>query len=91
MIEVTEIQAFRPATLLKRDSQVLTCEICRIFQNTYFDEHLRATAFDLYGKPIVFFPLNNSQDVAWDSGFSAGGVIYIYIYIYIYIGKRANE
>ena len=25
-------------------AQVFSCEICKIFKNTYFDEHLRTTA-----------------------------------------------
>ena len=32
-------------TLLKRDSNtILSCEICEIFKNVYFEEHLRTTA-----------------------------------------------
>ena len=34
-----------PATLLKETpARVLPCEICTIFENTYFEEHLRTTA-----------------------------------------------
>ena len=37
----TKLQAFRPATLLKRDStQVFSCRICETLKNTYFEEHL---------------------------------------------------
>ena len=37
-------RAFRPATLLKKDSDTgAFCEICEIFNNTYFEEHLRTT------------------------------------------------
>ena len=33
-------------TLLKRDSNTdVSCEICEIFKNTYFEETLRKTAF----------------------------------------------
>ena len=36
----------RPATLLKRhfSSQVVSCETCKIFNNTYFEEHLLTAA-----------------------------------------------
>ena len=40
--EKTCIGALRPATLLKRDSN--TGEICEIFKNTYFEDHLQTTA-----------------------------------------------
>ena len=40
------LQSFRPATLLKRDStQVFSCEYCEIFKNTYFEEHPRTSEF----------------------------------------------
>ena len=39
----------RPATLLKE----LRCNICEFFNNTFFEEHLRATAF-IIGKKTVF-------------------------------------
>ena len=40
-----KLQAFRPATLLNRGSNTgVSCEICEIFKNIYFEEHLRATA-----------------------------------------------
>ena len=36
------MQAFRHATLLKRDSNtVVSCEFCKIFKNGFFTEHLR--------------------------------------------------
>ena len=36
-----QLQAVRPATVLKRDSgQVFSCEICKIFKDTFFTEHL---------------------------------------------------
>ena len=35
----------RPATLLKKTLiQVFSCEFCKIFTNTFFIEHIRATA-----------------------------------------------
>ena len=40
-----KLQAFRPATLLKETpTQVISCEHCEIFKNTYFEKHLRTTA-----------------------------------------------
>ena len=40
-----KLQAWGSATLLKRDStQLLSCEVCEIFKNTYFKEHLWTTA-----------------------------------------------
>ena len=36
-----KLQVLRPVTLLKRDSnQVLSCEYCEIFKNSYFEKHL---------------------------------------------------
>ena len=36
----TKLQAFRPATLLKKTpTQVFSCEICDILKNTCFEEH----------------------------------------------------
>ena len=41
-----KLLAFRPATLLKKTPiQVFSCEYCEIFQNTYFEKHLRTAAF----------------------------------------------
>ena len=39
-----KLQAFRPTTLLQRDSTGVFCEICEIFKITYFEEHLRTAA-----------------------------------------------
>ena len=40
-----ENKVLRSATLLKRESkQVLSCEMCEIFENTYLGEHLRTAA-----------------------------------------------
>ena len=42
-----KLQAWRPATLLKKTpAQIFSCEICRIFKNTYFQEHLQTAASD---------------------------------------------
>ena len=40
-----------PATLLKKTStQVLSCEICKLFKNNYFEEHLWTSTSQLYLK-----------------------------------------
>ena len=46
-----KLKAFRPATLLKRDSNtgLFSCGYCQNFKNTYFEEHLRTAAF-LYAR-----------------------------------------
>ena len=44
---------------------MLSYEICEIFKNTYFEDHLQTTASDLYTKSFIFCPLNNSPDGAW--------------------------
>ena len=39
-----KVAGLRPANFLKRESNtVFFCEICEIFKNTYFEEHLRMT------------------------------------------------
>ena len=39
------LQTKRLATLLKKTpTQGFSCEMCEIFKNTYFEEHLRMTA-----------------------------------------------
>ena len=39
-----KLQGFRPATLLKETpTQVLFCEYCEVFKDTFFTEHLRET------------------------------------------------
>ena len=44
-IFLLKLQACRPATLLKRDSNtVFSREFCEIFKKTYLGEHLRTTA-----------------------------------------------
>ena len=37
-----ELQAWMPATFLKRDFNTPTLQICKIFKETYFEEQLRA-------------------------------------------------
>ena len=42
-------ESFRPATLLKRDSNTnVFLWILQIFKNSYFDEHLLTTASDFF-------------------------------------------
>ena len=44
-----KLQAFRPVTLLKRKpNQVFSCEICEMFKNTFFTEHIRWLLLKLY-------------------------------------------
>ena len=41
-----KLQDLRTVTLLKRDSNTgVSYEICELFKNTYFEKHLRTTAF----------------------------------------------
>ena len=40
-----KVAGFQPASFLKKTlTQVLSCEICETFKNTYFEEHLQMTA-----------------------------------------------
>ena len=41
-----KVTSLKPATLLRKETlaQVFSCEFCKIFINTFFTEHLRATA-----------------------------------------------
>ena len=39
------LKTWRPATLLKRNSNTGYCEICEIFRNICFEEHLRTITF----------------------------------------------
>ena len=45
-----KVAALRPAILLKKENlvQVFYCEFCEIFKNTFFTEHLPATAYVFY-------------------------------------------
>ena len=44
MNEKLPICGLRPVTLLKKRLQLFSSEICEIFKNTYFEEHLWTTA-----------------------------------------------
>ena len=45
-----QFQAFRRATVLKRDSSTdAFCEYCKVFKSSYFEEHLRTTDYQLTG------------------------------------------
>ena len=46
MHEMAAFKRLRPATLLKKKilAQVVSCEFCQISKNTFFTEHLWATA-----------------------------------------------
>ena len=50
-------QTHRSATLLKRDSQVFSCEICKIVRSTCFEEHLQTTASIHNNLSIIFCSL----------------------------------
>ena len=40
-----KLQVFKPACLLKRDSNTgVSCEHCKTFKDTYFEVHLRTTS-----------------------------------------------
>ena len=46
-----KLQFWEPATLLKKAStHVFSCEICKLFKNYYFKEHLWTPASKLYLK-----------------------------------------
>ena len=56
------MQAFTPATLLKRDTNlVFSCKICEIFKNTYFGEHLQESAFGSDHEAIASLYSNSSS------------------------------
>ena len=63
-----KLQLWEPATLLKKaPTQVFSCEICKLFKNNYFEEHLWTSASKLYLKrvsnTVVFlWILGNSQE-----------------------------
>ena len=43
---LNKVEGLRPATILKKTlTQVISCDYCEIFKNTYFKEHLRTAAF----------------------------------------------
>ena len=44
-----KVASRRPVTLLKETpTQVFSCEYCKIFNSTYFEEHLRTAASESY-------------------------------------------
>ena len=50
---LTKLQSFSSTTLLKRDFNTgISCGYWKIFSNTYYEEHLRATGFDRRQKTI---------------------------------------
>ena len=43
-----KLQAIRPVTLLKSDSNTdFSCKYCEIFKNTYFEEHLHTNTSEV--------------------------------------------
>ena len=41
-------------TLIKTPTQVFSCEICGIFKNIYFEEHLRKTAYNFVMLLLIY-------------------------------------
>ena len=41
-------------TLIKTPTQVFSCEICGIFKNIYFEEHLQKTAYNFVMLLIIY-------------------------------------
>ena len=49
-----EAGGLRPAFILNRDSNtLLSCKICEICKNTYFEGHLRVKELELMDKRVV--------------------------------------
>ena len=58
----SRVECLRPATLLKRNSGTgFSCKLCKIFKNTFFAEHVRMSASQLYTK---YQPLLKSDQVS---------------------------
>ena len=71
-----KLQAFRPATLLKKTpTQVLSCEIWKILKNTYFEEHLNdcfcvlitSSYIDFYSTRFSFLQISSSLWRNWNN------------------------
>ena len=56
-----QVSGLRPATLLKKEvlAQVFPCEFCKIFKNTFFTEHVWATAFAHVMNLLLFLILES--------------------------------
>ena len=55
------LQAFRSVILLKRDTNLFSCEYCETFKNTNFEEYLRTTASCFMKKTRHSWRPNNSS------------------------------
>ena len=55
-VQTTASVLNRPATLLKRDSNIGVCDVCEIFKNTYFEEHPERLllSIDLFPQGCIF-------------------------------------
>ena len=47
LFQTLVLTAFVFKLFLKTTAQVLSCECCENFKNTYFEEHLRTAAFEM--------------------------------------------
>ena len=53
-----------PANLIKEILwQVFSCEYCELFKNTYFEKHLRAAAYEVMTKIVVFSQNRQYQQI----------------------------
>ena len=74
-----QLQGCRTAILLERDltTQVLSCEYCKIFKNTYFEEHLRmaASVLLIIELPIKYWTTANLfliKNITWNGFYFKG-------------------
>ena len=59
-----KLQTWRPATLSKETpTQVFSCGYCKVFKNTYFEEHLRTAASVRKQRKNVFWHLAHEKQV----------------------------
>ena len=65
-----KILVFRPATLFKKKTpiQVFSCEYWEIFKNTYFEEHLRTAASEVYSHQSIIGSAHFMQLVSFYTG-----------------------
>ena len=67
---ISKVAGRQARNLVKKEAlaQVLSCEFCEIFKNTYFTEHLRVTATEYHIFPMItltlkmFLPTWESRD-----------------------------
>ena len=66
------------AGLKETSTQVLSCEYYENFKNTFFTEHLRATASD-NGKPVHVWRKVNSKFCATDTCYQVKQTIHAFV------------